>query len=347
MSLKTWLVGLIAPDMQAELSTARAKLSSISARVDDSRGWENLNQHPGDRSYAERYLDLQDATEAWRKNFFVRRLVTLTRAYVIGGGIVFSSNDADVQSFLTKFWTHRKNKIEQRLGPICDQLVKDGELFPILYTNATTGISYIRFRTSQQITGIETLKNDWEAEIAYTQNTNDPAKPKRWYSPQHASAQRKLSKGRLHPVMLHWTVNKPIDGLRGESDLTPVLPWARRYQEWLSDRVRLNRQRTRQGMMDVEVADDSQVEARRRQLEQHNPVAAGIYVHGKGETATFPNLTINANDASGDGLALRLAIATGSNTALHYLGEGGNVNYAVAKEMGEPTSRFMASVRSR
>ncbi len=78
----------------------------------------------------------------------------------------------------------------------------------------------------------------------------------------------------------------------------------------------------------------------RPNLRTANPIEAGINVHGPGEKNTMHNLEIKADDVKDDGLALRLAIATGSNTALHYLGEGGAVNYATAKEMGEPTARF-------
>jgi hypothetical protein len=90
----------------------------------------------------------------------------------------------------------------------------------------------------------------------------------------------------------------------------------------------------------VEIADDSLVEAKKQQLATNNPVTAGIYVHGRGETVAMHSLKIDADEAKEDGRALRLAIATGSNVGLHYLGEGESVNYATAREMGEPTARF-------
>ena len=338
MNLRKQLLNALVP----ELGIAQAQLAAISARVDDSPGWESMGQHPGDVPYADRYLNLQDVHTAWRKNTYIRRLVFLTRGYVVGGGMAFSSENPDVQAFLSIFWNHRKNKLDRRLASICDQLTKDGELFPILFTNPATGISYVRFRTAQQITEIRTTTEDWETELAYIQNTTDPTRPRIWYSPEHRLAQQRSSGGALKAVMLHWTVNKPIDALRGEGDLTPILPWARRYNEWLLDRLRINRQRTRQGMMDVEIADATQVEKRRRALEQHNPTRSGIYVHSDGEKVTYPDLRINADDAAADGKAMRLAIATGSNTAPHYLAEGESINYATAKEMGEPTTLFYA-----
>ncbi len=94
--------------------------------------------------------------------------------------------------------------------------------------------------------------------------------------------------------------------------------------------------------MDVEIADDTLVEGKRTQLESNNPIEAGIYVHGAGEKTEYPDLSINASNVEPDGRALRQAVAIGSNLAPHYLGEGDRVNYATAKEMGEPTARFLS-----
>ena len=93
-------------------------------------------------------------------------------------------------------------------------------------------------------------------------------------------------------------------------------------------------------MLDIEIADNTLVEEKRQQLRTSNPIEHGIYVHGPGETVTMHSLEIKADDVKEDGRALRLAIATGSNVGLHYLGEGESVNYATAREMGEPTARF-------
>jgi predicted transcriptional regulator len=142
--------------------------------------------------------------------------------------------------------------------------------------------------------------------------------------------------------MLHFAVNRPIGATRGESDLLPVLPWAKRYSEWLKDRVRLNRIRTRQAIMHLKIADPAMVEKKRQQLRTDNPIESGIYVSGPDEEMIVSSLAIQAGDAQDDGRALRLAIAGGGNVGLHYLGEGETVNYATAREMGEPTSRFYA-----
>jgi len=319
------------------------RLSSVSVRVDDAggyagTGWEAHTAGPSDRPWAEQYQDLDDALEAWRKNFLVRRIVALVRSYVVGGGVVVSSKRPSVDRFVQRFWTHHKNHFATRLSPMCDELTRSGEVFPVLFTNKADGMSYVRFVPAKQIREVLTDPDDYETETGYTQSTTTGA-PRTWIGRGDPAAFRRRY-GKLPPLMLHYVVNRPIGATRGEGDLTPILPWAKRYSEWLKDRVRLNRLRTRQGMLDVEIADDRMVEEKRQQLRTSNPVEAGIYVHGPGEKVAMQSLNIAADDAEKDGRVLRLAIAAGANVGLHYFGEGEGVNYATAKAMGEPAARF-------
>jgi hypothetical protein len=320
---------------------AKDAAAAVSIRIDDSRGWDQIagGTGPADRPWSEFATDLQDAHEAWRKNFLIRRIVNLCTSYVVGNGITVTSKDPDVDEFIRTFWKHPKNRMAQRLGPMCNELTRAGELFPVLFTNKVDGMSYLRFVPASQILHLETDKEDYETELRYGQIQRDTVEIKWWTGPDHPSAY-KPRYHKLTPLMLHFAVNREIGATRGEGDLGPILPWAKRYTEWLKDRVRLNRQRTRQGVLDVQIPDDTQVEAKRKQLRTSNPIEHGIYVHGPDEKTTMHNLEIKADDVKDDGWALRLAIATGANTALHYLSEGTNVNYATAKEMGEPTARF-------
>ena len=359
--LVTLLLGQPLEDLvQAELAEAQ-RLASVSVRVDDSPGWESLSgSGPNDRPWADKYSDLEQTLQAWQKNFFVRRLVTLTRSYTVAAGISFASDNPDVQSFLDTFWNHKQNLLDRRLGPICDEFTRSGEIFPILFTNKVDGISYLRFVPASCIRTIETDPDDYETELRYAQTRQTSAEPKWWIGPGHPDAfsartfeppspkpghsgrEKGWGEGGPPPLMLHFAVNRPIGATRGESDLTPVLPWAKRYSEWLKDRVRLNRIRTRQAILHLKIADPALVEEKRRQLRSDNPIEKGIYVSGPDEELIAHALRIGSGDAEDDGRALRLACATAGNVGLHYLGEGDTVNYATAKEMGEPTTRFYA-----
>jgi hypothetical protein len=326
-------------------AAARVLTGSVSMDYDfdKSQGWLPFygDAGPQDRPWADVYLDLTDALEAWQKNFLIRRVVATIRSYVVANGITLRSDRAEVNEFLTRFWNHPKTRMGARLGPMCDELTRAGELYPTLHTNRADGMSYVRFVPARSIVQIQTAPNDYETELRYGEQGTEGLEPRWWLSPEHPDAAVKDGDGRLPPVMLHFAINRPIGATRGESDLTPILPWARRYSEWLKDRVRLNRQRTRQAMLDLTVADDAKVEEKRQQLRRDNPLEYGIYVHGPGEETILHSLNIDAQEAADDGRVLRLAVAAGANLAMHFFGEGDRVNYATAKEMGEPTARFL------
>jgi predicted transcriptional regulator len=316
----------------------------VSVRVDDSPGWDTFGTPgPSDRPWSERAEDLDDAFEAWLKSFLVRRVITLARSYVVGNGITVSSKDPAIAAFIHQFWSHRQNRIDQRLAPMVNELVRAGELFPTLHTNRTDGMSYVRFVPASQIREIKTADNDYEVELEYGEMQGHTVELKWWPGPGHRHAWNKARGGpggHLRPLMLHYCINREIGCTRGEGDITPLLPWAKRYTAWLQDRVRLNRVRTRQGVMEVAIADDAKVEQKRQQFRRTNPLEAGLYVHGPGEEIKMHGLNIGADEAKEDGLALRLACGTAANVGLHYLGEGEAVNYATAREMGEPTARY-------
>jgi hypothetical protein len=345
--LAHWLHG-IASDLQHAGQWQHPRTTAaIAPRLDDGdgmgpgAGWTPLHRTgPHDRAFSDWLQDQTDALEAWRKNFMVRRIVTLTRSYVLGGGITISSEHPWVQRFAHEFLNHPRNQLPARYGQICDELTRAGEIFPVLFTNPVDGMSHVRFVPASQIRYIETDPDDYETELAYHETEPGALQGKVWLGTDNPAAWEPDTDGRLPPLMLHYAVNRPIGATRGEGDLTPILRWCLRYSNWLEDRVRLNRVRTRQQLLEIELADDTKVQERKRQVETEDPVRAGIYVHGPGEQVTAHSLEIGAGDAAPDGKALRLAIAAGANSALHYLGEGESANYATAREMGEPTARF-------
>lgn len=315
------------------------------ARAVDDKSWDFLlkaGDGPADRQWREKLEDLGDALEAWRKNFLVRQIVRLTTAYVVGDGISLSSKNSTVELFLREFWDHEENKMSERLEELCNELTRAGELFPILFTNKIDGMSQFRATPAAQIERVETAKEDYEKETGYQEIVPGQLERKHWKSRRTAKAfvlREDKRQRRPEPMMLHYAVNKPIGATRGEGDLGPILPWGRRYTEWLKDRVEFNRLRNELAAVDIEIDDDSKVEAKRDYYKAHPPTKAAITVHGKGEKITYPYANIQGYDVEPDGKALRLAFAAGANVPLHFLAEGSSATRSTAEEMGDPTHR--------
>jgi hypothetical protein len=111
--------------------------------------------------------------------------------------------------------------------------------------------------------------------------------------------------------VLHVTVNRVSGSLRGRSDLAPVLPYVRRYREWLDDRILQNKFKS-SVVWDVTVSGADHAEIQRMRAQNAAPPARGtVLFHNEGEMWKPVQPEINAGDAAPDGRAIRLMVATG------------------------------------
>jgi hypothetical protein len=305
-----------------------------SARASEDAGWNLVSggDGPADRVWSEIREDLQDSLEAWRRNAWVRQLVRLCTAYVVGDGIELSAGHLWVSGFVQAFVTHRQNRIGERLAAWNDELVRSGELFVALFSNPADGMQYVRAIPASQIARVETDPEDYERETGYQELIPGQIEARHWNS-QHTAAP-------AEPCLVHFAVNKPVGATRGESDLTPLLPWARRYTDWLKDRVKYNKIRTELATAEIILDDDTQVQAKREQYRSDPPTSGSIFVHGRGEELKFPGANIASFEVESDGKAMRLAMATAGDIPLHFFSEGDSATRATAVEMGDPTHRF-------
>ena len=304
----------IAPDLQTE------------------GGWPALNARGHDREQAEISKQYADALTAWRKNPMAWRIIQITTDYTVAAGIQISSPDPDMQRFIGAFWEHPENHIHTRLDEMSDELARAGDLFPLLFRQRQNGVSLLRFLTKDQVQEIETGANDWEREVAIIQKNSDPTRPKRWPTPHDKRAARNRA------VALHYSVNRPLGALMGESDLATVLPWLLRYSRMLEDRVRFH-WATRLFLWFVQVPRNRVSE----KAEQYRrpPEAGSVIVHDEAEQWETKSPVLRGADAAPDLKAVRNMIDAGSGYPPHWRGEAADVNLATAQAMQEPAERHL------
>jgi len=289
-----------------------------------------------DKDWAELYSELNDAREAWRRNPMARRIVGMITSYVIGAGVRVSSDNVQLQKFIMEFWDHPRNRMDFRLNTWCDEMVRSGELFPVLHTNPVDGMSYVRAIPASQIEEVRWRDGDYEEELAYRETSGPGEDEKWWLSPLGDE----VAGDKLKPWMLHYAVNRPVGAVRGESDLAAILVWLRRYTAWLEDRVRMNAS-ARAFLWVVTAPKQMLTELRERYRRPPEPGTV-VFAADGGERweAVTPNL--NARDASLDGRAIRWMIAAGGpGTSLVDFGEGADANLATARVAGEQRKRFL------
>lgn len=306
-------------------------LASVTAKVDDSPGWTSVTGSPHDYDPAKVQELYSDALRAWRKNPLAWRIVGITSDFVVGDKMKISSGNRNLNKFISSFWNHEKNMMSYRLVPMCDELSRAGDLFALLFRNEMDGMSYIRFVTKDRIVKIETQDNDWETEIAYHE-MQDIGDPKVWYSPKHPRAIDSDS------VMLHYSINRPIGALMGDSDLTTMIPWLQRYSRMLEDRVRLHW--AVRAFLWVVTVPANKVKEKTEQY-RRPPEAGSIVVKDAGEEWNVITPTLRGSDAAHDLRAVRGMVDAGSGYPPHWRGESGDANLATATAMQGPTERHL------
>jgi hypothetical protein len=286
-----------------------------------------------DKPWNELYQEVEDAREAWRKNPLARRLIGLISSYTVGNGIQLTSEKRHLNGFIAEFWLH--NQMELRVDEWCDELSRSGELFPVLFTNPISGMSSVRCVPSSMIRSVIIDPEDYERELRYEESVGPGEAPKMWMGVGSEEGKEVTT-----PLMLHYAVNRPTGAVRGESDLASILPWLRRYNRWLEDRVRLNAaMRAFLWVVKVPARLRSAVEERYRV-----PPEPGSVIIAEEGAESWEAVTpkIGASDAEKDGRAIRwMIVAGGPGTALLDLGEGEDSNLATGQAMAEQRRRFL------
>jgi hypothetical protein len=317
----------------------RQQLQQIEMANETEPGYFPLTGTERERSAAERYDLMQQALTAWRVNPLARRMVGLTSQYVVGGGFQLDCNHAYTLAFIQSFWKHPLNHMLVRTMEWCDELTLSGNLFLLLTTDAG-GMSYVRAVPASRIEEIQTRAADSEQPVCFvprpTFNTLDAA-PWPAYDPLEDTPQ---NDGSFHPVMLHYSINRVVGSVWGESDLAPVLRWLARYANWLEDRARLNRYRT-SFMYVVKGRYQNETErlARQRALNTQPPTPGSILVTGEGEEWDVLHPRLESQESGQDGLALKKMLAAGAGLPLHFLAEPESATRTTAEAAGGPTYR--------
>ena len=138
--------------------------------------------------------------------------------------------------------------------------------------------------------------------------------------------------------MLHYSVNRPIGALIGESDLATMLPWLQRYSRMLEDRVRMH-WAVRAFLWIVTVPTN--LVAPKTEQYRTPPEGGSIIVKDESETWEAVAPVLHASDASHDLMAVRNMVDAGSGYPPHWRGEPSSTNLATAQAMQSPTERHL------
>lgn len=282
------------------------------------------------------------ALMAWKVNPIARRIVQLYTQYIIGTGLSLYSFDDSTLTFLKKCWNHPLNDFDSRVLDWSDELARAGNLFMLMSTDSS-GMTYFRAVPATNIDRIETASNDiQQPKFFHRKPSEDVIDPEPFVAYDFFNDAK--NEDGTYPVrMIQFTINRPIGGLWGEGDLSPMLKWLSRYSAWLEDRARLNRYRN-SFMFVVKGFFQSEAErvARQHALNASPPTPGSILVAGEGEEWSVIAPQLGSADASLDGLGLKKMISVGAGIPLHFLSEPESATRTTAEASNGPTFRGFA-----
>ena len=151
--------------------------------------------------------------------------------------------------------------------------------------------------------------------------------------------------------VMQFAINKVSNAKRGKSDLATLLPWLRRYKDWLTDRVRINKYKGA-FLWDVQLtgADRKAIERKRAEY-SYPPEPGSVIIHNESEKWSAVKPEISANDAANDGRAIKLmvAVAPGGVVNAHNVGTHGSPTQLRGRDKSAPTlvSSLYESCRRR
>jgi len=299
------------------------------SRAEEDMYFRRMGAHPYAKdlppsSYDELH---SEAYEAYTGNPLAFRCIEIIVSYVWGQGAGIKARDERIKHIVDEFW--ERNKMERKGRDICREYYLYGEQF-IRWLDGGT----IWQLDPSTIDEIETASGNVQIvrRVHQVDVVSGGAGPGTWFD--------------VPEEVQHFAVNKVSNAVRGRSTLWVMLPWLRRYKDWLTDRVRLNKARAAwMWLVKVQGASQKELDARAAMFGQP-PEPGSVMFHNEREewVATGPN--VEARDVWHDGHALKLMIAVGAGVPIHWLSEVASGTRAVAAEMGGPTLRTFESYRA-
>jgi hypothetical protein len=287
------------------------------------------------------YLELHNACyEAYNANPLAFAIIEITSSFVLGKGVTVAAHQPEVQRVLMDFWNDADNHMETRVYALCTELALYGEQFVRFFVNPYSGRVKIRQIDPSTIDEIETDLEDIETVLRFHRRPVGPANQPGETAPVAGPGTPQQVEGTWFLAgseMVQFTINKVSNAKRGKSDLATLLPWLRRYKDWLTDRVRINKYKGA-FLWDVQLMGADRKTIERKKAEYTYPPEPGtVIIHNESERWSAVKPEISANDVAEDGRALKLMVAIGAQLPEHYLSDGNNGNRATASEMGLPT----------
>lgn len=300
---------------------------------------EDFGYYPASGNYIDNINPVQqdymfkDSYYMWLKNPLANAIIESFLDFVLGDGVQFKANDEKVQEVLNNFYYDTTNSWD-RLGK---GRFRDFSLYGEMILNVEkremTGKIKTWTITPQVVTEVFRDKKNLEQVKAIS-----------FRDDQHRYKVIRAFDGTDGKIYMgeifYWKINNTIHQGRGLSDLFVARDWLR-----LNDKA-LYTTLERVGLLlafvwdvTMEGATTTDLKNKLKALQVNPPQPGGIRVHNQKEKWDALSPKLQGNDLDGLFRLFKSPILAQTRTPEHFLGLGGDVNYATALSMNAPFYR--------
>lgn len=292
---------------------------------------------------------VRKAREFDRWDAHAHGLLNIMVYYIMGKGLALQpkSDDPLIWYIWREFFTADRNKMKLKQFELVRRVFRDGEIFLRKFTKddsgKATGKTTVRFLDpllirDPSLTGNES-KDDPNASIKNGVQT-DPEDIENVIS---YTLMDRVDRNKCETIpaaeVIHVKINADSDQKRGEPALQTLLRYFRHYEQWLENRIILNKMRTAIVMIKKITGTPTEVSnmaatlpiAQRQRPSETKKVnfrGGTVITAGPGVEYQMMAPNIQASDVKEDGRNIILAMAAGMNTPEYIFGDASNANYA-------------------
>jgi capsid protein len=317
----------------------------------DANGWARryqVNDWEKGHLQANQLEVVRKCREFDRWNAHAHGILRTMVNYIMGKGLSLQpkADDPMVWYVWREFATADRNKWSVKQFEIVHRSFRDGEVFIRIFDKGVddqpTGKTTIRFVDPLLVRHPDDGKGKQDAPTESIKNgvVTDPEDVENVIAYQVMHHVDRTDYDTIPAdEMIHIKLNADSDQKRGEPGIQTLLQYFRHYEQWLENRIILNKMRTAVVMIKkvegtpTEVANLSKTlpQATRQpsgETKQKNFRGGSIITEGPGVTYRMESPNINASDVKEDGRNIMLAMAAGMNMPEYIFGDASNANYA-------------------
>lgn len=338
----------------------------------NAQNWRRLTQSPADLSPLTQERMAQLALHLFDRNPLGKRILELTKDFVVGEGIEVESSDEAVKEQIERFWDDGQNDMPARCHALTLELGLYGEQALTAFVNESSGAVRVASIDPRNIKAV--LPAPGNPDVAYAvciqgsvgqddrylkviREDDDPAsatygqligatpgetfkvgeRTVPFYEPPGLPGGSRLA------GCFFVAVNKVQAALRGRSDLLPIADFLDLYDRLLFDEAE-RMSFLRAFVWDVTVKGNADAaDLQRRAAEAGVPKPGSVKFHNESEIWTAISPSLGAQDAATTADLILSLIATGAGLPKTWLSGTMDVNRATAQELDQPAIKHLGT----